>query len=326
MKIVVRCLLLLQLPISSARLLENVQNARPSTPGVMTLAAKKTFSSTAQGKQSKDLKGDDEPVSCGSVPSYKNAKPKNYEDTRPTKYDKETKKKVPVTFSAGDTIPFKCDKGYTTDGSKDGDSEFDVECKDSGFYKPAKVCIKASACGALPEIKYAAATGKVNGDKVQFKCINAYSLDGEKVVAGGLGKNQIFEIECDAFAGKYKEFEGECQPYGFVPAGQIVKAYNMVFEALFSASCERTLREKFGGDQQPPGGLDKVCAKVDDASCSGLVSDIKADFEKQAKALKEHKKKSKKDWMETDDDAPGIKDQAKKFCDGVWKAIQMPGL
>lgn len=271
-------------------------------------------------------KQEDEPVSCGSIPSYKNAKPKNYEDTKKTKYDSEKKKHVAVVFNAGDKIPFKCEKGYTIDGSKDGDATFDVECKDSGFYKPAEVCLKASPCGELPKIKFAAPTGKVDGDDVQFECAHGYSLDGEKVVEGGMGKNSIFNIECDAFAGEYKKFEGKCKPYGFVPAGQMIKTYNLVFEALFCASCESTLRKKFGGDGKPPKGLDKVCANIDDAACSGLVSDIKADFEKQAKALKEHKKKSKKDWMEVDEDKPGIKDQAKKFCKGVWKSIQMPGL
>jgi len=266
----------------------------------------------------------EEPVLCGSVPSYKNAKPKNYEDARPTKYDSETKKTVPITFKAGDTIPFKCEKGYTTDGAKDGETTFDVTCKDSGFYEPAKTCIKASPCGELPTIKNAAPTGKVDKGNVQFKCNHGYSLDGEKVVAGGFAKNAIFVLECDAFAGAYKDFEGKCKPYGFVPAGEMVKGYNMVFEALFCASCEGTLRRKFPGTGKPPEGLDKVCEKVDGGGCSGLVSAIKADFEKQAKAYEEHKKGDKKDWFETDDGAPGIKDEAKKFCEGVWKAIQMP--
>jgi len=303
-------------------------HAKPENPGTIKLAAHQSKASAlkAHADATGKAKKEDEPISCGAVPSYKNAKPKDYKDARPTKYDSETKKTVKVTFKAGDSIPFKCDKGYTTDGSKDGDDVFDVDCKDSGFYEPSKVCVKASACGQMPEIKFAAPTGKTDSKGVQFKCNHGYSLDGEKVVAGGMGKNSIFIVECDAFAGEFKEFEGKCQPYGFVPAGQIVKAYNMVFEALFCASCQSTLRKKFGGNQKPPEGLDKVCAKIDDASCSGLVSDIKADFEKQEKALKDHQKESDKDWMETDDEAPGIKDEAKKFCKGVWKAISMPGL
>jgi hypothetical protein len=323
MKIAARCVWLILCPLASGRL--SGQGASNTISGD-TLDAHWSKSFGLKLNTTGKVKKGDEPVVCGSVPSYKNAKPKDYKDARPTKYDSETKKTVPVTFKAGDTIPFKCDKGYTTDGSKDGETTYDVTCKESGFYEPAKVCVKASPCGELPKIKFAAATGKTDDFDVQYKCNNGYSLDGEKVVAGGMGKNSIFMIKCDAFAGKYKEFEGKCKPYGFVPAGEMVKGYNLVFEALFCASCESTLRKKFGGDQKPPKDLDKVCDKVDDSSCSGLVSEIKADFEKQAKALKDHKKDSKKDWMETDDEAPGIKDEAKKFCKGVWKAISMPGL
>lgn len=313
MKIIARCLLLSLWPVASRLVGNTTKAAKSSAPGAITLAAHKSSTSKS---------GKDEPVSCGLVPSYKNAKPKNYEDTKETKYDKKTKKHVPNDFKTGDKIPFKCEKGYTTDGSKDGDTTFDVECKDSGFYKPAEVCVKASPCGQLPKIKFATATGKVEKNKVEFKCNHGYSLDGEKVVQGGMGKNSIFNVECDAFAGEYKEFEGECQPYGFVPAGKIIKAYSQVFEALFCASCEGTLRRKFPG--KAPKGLDKVCDKIDSSDCSGLVSDIKADFKKQAEKLKKSKEKSKNDWMETDDDAPGIKDQAKKFCKGIWKSIQMP--
>jgi len=267
-------------------------------------------------------KGDD-PVSCGAVPSYKNSKPKNYEDTKKTKYDSETKKQVPVVFNAGDEIPFKCKKGFTVDGSKDGDDTFDAKCTDSGFYKPSKVCIKASKCGEMPTIKFAAPTGKSDGENVQFACAHGYSLDGEKVVAGGMGKNQMFNVVCNAFKGEYEEFKGKCQPFGFVPAGQIVKAYNMVFEALFCASCEGTLRRKFGANMKPPKGLSKVCDHVDDAACSGLVTDIKADFKKKKKAVEKQEKKSDSDWMEPEE-LPGIKDEAKKFCEGIWKAIGMP--
>jgi len=255
------------------------------------------------------------------APSYKNAKAK-YEDARETKYDKEKKKQVPNDFKAGDKITFTCEKGYSIDGSKDGDTTFDAECKDSGFYKPAEVCIKASACGELPKIKFATATGKVVKNKVEFKCNHGYSLDGEKVVQGGMGKNSIFNVECDEFAGKYKEFEGECQPYGFVPAGKIIKAFSQVFEALFCASCEGTLRRKFPG--KPPKGLGEMCAEVDSSECGGLVDDIKSDWKKEAKKLAESKKKSKDDWMQTSDDEPNIKDEAKKFCKGVWKSIEMP--
>merc|ERR1719160_2049470 len=95
---------------------ERVLGMPPSNPstfaGAITLKAGQTLrlKVTSSKSEIKAEKGDD-PVSCGGVPSYKNAKPKNYEDTRPTKYDKETKKHVPVVFNAGDKIEFKCEKG-----------------------------------------------------------------------------------------------------------------------------------------------------------------------------------------------------------------------
>merc|ERR1719164_318675 len=99
--------------------------------------------------------------------------------------------------------------------------------------------MKASKCGKVPTIDHAHTTGKVDGDNVQFACDQGYSLDGEKVVAGGMGKNELFDLKCDAFAGEYKEFEGECQPFAFMPAGKIIKVYNTVFEVLFEIDCQR---------------------------------------------------------------------------------------
>merc|ERR1719164_379631 len=98
---------------------------------------------------------------------FPNAKPKDYKDSRKTMYDKELKKEVPVTFTAGDKVEFECAKGFTTTGAKDGEVGFEVECTDMGYYKPSQVCVKVTPCGDLPVIEHAKATGKVDGNKFQ---------------------------------------------------------------------------------------------------------------------------------------------------------------
>merc|ERR1740129_2649572 len=70
----------------------------------------------------------DKKVLCGDLPTPPHAKPKNYADSKKTKYDTEAKKTVDLAFAAGAMIPFKCVPGYTTDGTKDGKDTFDVEC------------------------------------------------------------------------------------------------------------------------------------------------------------------------------------------------------
>lgn len=255
----------------------------------------------------------DEPeITCGAVAKVDHAGPKNYEDSKPTKY--VDGKHVKVTFKAGDTIPFECKKGYTVDGSKDGDTEFDVECTENGYYKPEKTCLKASKCGAVEEIEHAHTTGKADEKGVQFACNQGYSLDGKKVIPGGMGKNEFFILECDAFAGEYKKFEGECQPYAFMPTGKAIKLYNTVFETLFKVDCQRELQKKFGKDGKPPEKL---------GNCDSMAGDLKGDFEKKLKEKKEHLKKSKDDWFD-DSEVPGVADEAKAFCEKCWEEVSFP--
>lgn len=257
-------------------------------------------------------KKDEPEIMCGAVAKYDHAGPKNYEDSKPTKY--VDGKHVKVTFKAGDVIDFECKKGYTTDGSKDGETGFEVECTENGYYKPSKTCIKASKCGSVPQIDHAHTTGKADGKSVQFACNQGYSLDGKKVIPGGFGKNEFFDLECDEFAGDYKKFEGECQAYGFMPSNQAIKLYNTVFEVLFKADCQKSLQKKFGKDGKPPDDL---------GSCSSMAGDLKGDFEKKKKEKEEHLKKGEKDWFD-DSEVPGVAEEAKKFCEKCWKEVSFP--
>lgn len=280
-------------------------------------------------------KGDDE--GCGLLTSFPNSKAADYKDSRKTKYDKDAKKSVKNTFKGGDTIKFKCESGFTTDGSKDGDAEFEVECKDEGYFNPKGVCSKASKCGKLPKIDNAAPTGKTSDGKTQFTCIKGYSLDGEKVVEGGEGKNSLFDVKCIDFKGTYQEFTGKCQPWAFVPATETIRMYNDVFKALFVVSCKGTMKKEFGncGDKDcaPPEGLDSACGKISHdedgkkkSKCKTLVSKIKSDFKSKESDRKTFDKENKRDdnWMETEEKKrPHLNDESEKFCSNLWGVLKV---
>lgn len=268
---------------------------------------------------------------CGGAPTYPNGKPKNYADAQGTFFNTTSKKREPVTFAAGDIVSFQCNPGFTTDGSKDGVNTYDVECMEHGYYKPHGVCMEASKCGKVPNITHAAPTGKSSGGKVEFGCNQGYSLDGEKVVAGGLGKNRFFELKCVEFSGAYEGFTGECKAYAFVPATESIKIYTQVYEALFVVTCKGSLKTSFGKGKTPS-GLDKVCAKFGDSSsgCQALVTQIKSDFESELKARQEHdtaQNASGQEWYDEKDPngtRPGIKEEAHTFCTELWKLLAMP--
>eukprot|EP00928_Gymnodinium_smaydae_P096538 TRINITY_DN854_c0_g2_i1.p1 TRINITY_DN854_c0_g2~~TRINITY_DN854_c0_g2_i1.p1 ORF type:complete len:325 (-),score=85.90 TRINITY_DN854_c0_g2_i1:55-1029(-) len=264
--------------------------------------------------------------SCGALASYPHAKPKNYEDSRKTRYDADLKKTVDVVFRPGDNITFKCEPGYSVDGSKDGGVEFNVECSDMGYYKPGGVCLKASKCGAIPAIQHALPTGRRSGDDVEMSCAEGYSLDGEKVVPGGLGKNQLFTLKCVEFSGKYEEFTGACKPSGHFTATESVRIYNKVFEALFIVSCKGTLRREFGAGNGP--GVDDACLKIKDGNlqgdCQALATKIEADFESERAARKDFDAaQEEKDFPKDDPNRPGIAEEAQEFCTGLWKILQL---
>lgn len=275
-------------------------------------------------KSSQDAKG---PLdSCGKVPTYDNASPKNYGDAMKTKFNAETKKREEVTFKTGDDVEFKCNAGFSIDGSKDGETTFKAVCSEQGYFKPDGTCIKASKCGSVPEIKDATATTKKDflnapDGAVQFACNPGYSLDGNKVVAGGMGKNQLFTLKCQPFNNEYEKFEGECKAYAFVPSKETTRIYTQVFEALFTVTCKGKLVEAFGKGKAPP--VDSACGKLKAGSgaCAGLVSEITAAFDAAKAKLKTYKEE--KEWYDSED-KPGVADDAQKFCEGLYKLVEKP--
>mmetsp|Transcript_46798 Transcript_46798/g.85666 ORF Transcript_46798/g.85666 Transcript_46798/m.85666 type:complete len:308 (+) Transcript_46798:79-1002(+) len=269
--------------------------------------------------------------SCGPLKEYAHARPKNFADARETKWDETTKSTIPVTFVAGDVIEFECLPGYTVDGSLNGENTFDVTCDEMGYYTVSDVCLEASKCGAVPKIDHAMPTGKVVKSSVEMGCVQGYSLDAEQVVAGGMGKNRFFMLECNEFSGEYEAFKGECQPYAFVPGKESVRIYNQVFEALFVVSCKGTLQKAFAQGGQPPEGLDNACGSFEDASLSGqcqlLVTQIKSDFESNWQEMEAYNQTRRENFTEYyeahTEDRPTIDDEAKAFCDGLWALLEI---
>lgn len=264
-------------------------------------------------------------IQCGAAPAYKHAAPKNYADSRPTFYNKTSKKTEDVTFKPDDSIEYRCKDGFTTDGSKAGPTEFTVMCTEHGYYKPGGVCLAASACGPLPNISHAAPTGKTTkAGAAELACSRGYSLDGKEVLEGGLGKNRFFRLQCVEHSGTYENFEGECKPYAFVPEGEVVRIYHEVFGALFVVSCEGSLKTAFAR-KELPGTLSETCGTFEESAttCDGLVTEIKAKFADEL--VNREAAKKKLDDLEEGVDLPNIDEEARAFCTGLWDLLKLPG-
>jgi len=261
---------------------------------------------------------------CGPAPEYAHAQPQSYADARKTFFNATSKQTEEVRFAVGKNITFECRRGYTVNGSKDGATTFNAECTSHGYYNAHGVCLKASKCGPVPTIAHAVPTGEVVGNKVEYACAQGYSIDGEKVVEGGFGKNRFFELECIEFSGEYAPFEGNCTPYAFVPATETVRIYNQVTEALFIVSCKGSLMKAFGKGETP--GLGSVCSnfQASSAACAGLVAGIKSDF--AAKLAEKETWEEDKDWYEDNSDRPGIGEEAHTFCAELWELLKLPSL
>merc|ERR1740130_408388 len=220
-------------------------------------------------------------------------------------------------------VVFKCMAGFTVDGSKDGKTEFNSDCTDMGYFKPDGTCIEASKCGAVPTIAHATATPKKVKGAVQFGCNPGYSTDGEKVVAGGMGKNQLFTLKCVEFNNKYEQFKGECKPYAFVASKESTRMYGDVFEALFVVTCKGKLTTAFGKGKKAP--VDATCNKLKSKAakgdCAKLNADIKKDFETAKKEVKKFKKDE--EWYDSKD-KPGVGDHAMDYCKSLWKLVEKP--
>jgi hypothetical protein len=270
---------------------------------------------------------------CGPAPKYEHALPKNAADAKETKYV-SGEGHVEVTFSAGDQVEYKCNHGFSVDGSLDGERTFTANCSELGYFKPGGVCLKSSKCGKVPNISHAMPTGKTKTDgSVEFVCAHGYSLDGKKAVPGGMGENTLFFLNCIDFSGKYKEFEGECKPAAFLSASKIINMYNGVFNALFVVDCKAKLKNAFGKMQGPPATLDSACGKFEDGAlsseCSGLVATMKSEFSTKEQELEDHLKKVAEEnkvfnISHPDKDRPSIDGEAGEFCAALWGLLELP--
>jgi len=264
----------------------------------------------------KNADGDiEDKETCGGLPSYPNSKIKNFGDMAQGMASK------PKAFVAEDEIKYVCDRDHTTNGAKDGPTEFKVLCGENGYYMPEKAgCVGKSECGPMPCVRKTHVTGKVKGSKknpiVELECDAGYSLDGEKVIEGGNKKNALLYVECMDIGSwevpvDYLGKKGKaCEPFAFVPASSMIKMYNKVFEVLFIASCNTELTKWAEMEEKMPPKLEDgtVCAEnvADDkeGDCKSLVDDLKTLFE----------------------DAKGAGNEgfdAKVFCTDMWNLLKM---
>lgn len=267
---------------------------------------------------------------CGKLPTYENSKPANFKDSMATKFNEKTKKREDVLFKKGDVVDFQCLKGFTTDGSNDAAKNgYKATCSASGYFTTDGVCVKASKCGAVPTIANAVVTADaakvgdtVIAGAVQFSCSPGYSLDGEKVVAGGNGKNRLFHVKCIEFSGEYEAFAGKCQPYAFVASDESNRIYGDVFEALFTVTCKGKLTKAFGAGKAPE--FDATCTKLQAKStktkCDDLVKDIKSTFATKKSELEKHS--ADKEWFDTKG-KPGVDAESMKFCKDLYALVKV---
>jgi len=280
--------------------------------------------STASALQLRNATEEDPELSvanCGKAPSYPNAKPLSYADSRGMRYSGAFEAN---TFVAGDELEFKCDNGHTVDASAAGDTTFNVSCAQMGYFMPKGACLKASKCGSLPSIEFASPTGKegVAPGSVEFACQVGYSLDGKKVIAGGLAKNRLFPVRCSPH-GAWEQFEGECKPYAFMPSGKANAMYTKVFDTLFKVTCKSSMHTRFEEDKPLPDTA-TLCAQFDDAAvkqeCETAVGGLKSDFESEKAARVAWNASNAQSWHNNSgaEGRPDIDDEAHSFCAKIW--------
>jgi hypothetical protein len=110
-----------------------------------------------------------------------------------------------------DKLRYKCDKGWTTDGSSaDAKRSFKVKCLIDGNLEPMKTCLPVS-CGVAPVHNYAHTISPGRYDLVKhdsparYRCITGYKLGGN---ANG---DKEFSRECKA-NGHFAFFGKSCKP------------------------------------------------------------------------------------------------------------------
>jgi hypothetical protein len=94
-----------------------------------------------------------------------------------------------------DKIKYKCDKGYTVDGSPSGDGHFSTTCGADGNYGAILEC-KPVTCGEPEDVANSfRESGQVYfPDKRPYKCLEGFTTDGEAPTKKTTG----FEVECQA--------------------------------------------------------------------------------------------------------------------------------
>jgi hypothetical protein len=163
---------------------------------------------TCQADKSFSKHEDCKPVECGEHPKLKNAD---------------------IAFTTGGTVfrgaaLYKCNKGYSLDGTAEGDKGQMTYCNGNGQYSPLQDC-HAVTCGEPNTLANAQReSGEVFFEqKVEYSCFEGYTLDGQ---AKSDGK---FEIECHA-DGKFTKME-KCLP---VVCGEPTEHINALFATAVS--------------------------------------------------------------------------------------------
>eukprot|EP00746_Dinoflagellata_sp_MGD_P162459 gnl/MRDRNA2_/MRDRNA2_90034_c0_seq1.p1 gnl/MRDRNA2_/MRDRNA2_90034_c0~~gnl/MRDRNA2_/MRDRNA2_90034_c0_seq1.p1 ORF type:complete len:2893 (+),score=610.94 gnl/MRDRNA2_/MRDRNA2_90034_c0_seq1:209-8680(+) len=143
--------------------------------------------------------------------------------TPPTKPNAETDKKGTDIYFAEDPIEYKCEEGYTLDGSAEGDTTFEITCQADKSFSESPEC-KPVVCGEAPEVenaKYDKDTLWEYPKEIPYSCETGYTVDGKasgddgfkgKCQADGViaDVKQCLPVECPAI---------EDQPNAAFPEG-----------------------------------------------------------------------------------------------------------
>jgi hypothetical protein len=114
-----------------------------------------------------------QPIKCGSAPSVAKA----------------TATPSEVVFNK--TIKYKCEKGYTIDGTNEGDDRFSVTCQANGVYSERQEC-KPVTCGHPAEVANAHVESSeiVFPNKRTYECLDGFTLDSKP------DGEKEFSVEC----------------------------------------------------------------------------------------------------------------------------------
>eukprot|EP00929_Paragymnodinium_shiwhaense_P017573 TRINITY_DN126_c0_g1_i2.p1 TRINITY_DN126_c0_g1~~TRINITY_DN126_c0_g1_i2.p1 ORF type:complete len:3378 (+),score=908.37 TRINITY_DN126_c0_g1_i2:86-10135(+) len=160
------------------------------------------------------------PVVCGPPPVVKNGKPSSESELN---YD-------------SDAVAYKCESGYTLDGTAGGKTDFKATCSYDTSFLGVEACNPVT-CGKPVQVPYSDRNPKQPEvffpDVVTYTCDEGYSLDGE--ASGEIS----FDVNCDT-DGKQKGIK-KCLPVrcGKVPEDKHAKysAKEFYFPESTEVSC-----------------------------------------------------------------------------------------